>query len=70
MKDFGVDAITCTPSYALNLYDTMVELGIDPSELPLRVGIFGAEPWTEEMRREIEENLKIDALDIYGLSEI
>ena len=70
IKDFGVNAITCTPSYALNLYDVMLESGIDPSELPLRVGIFGAEPWTEEMRREIEEKLKIDALDIYGLSEI
>jgi phenylacetate-CoA ligase len=70
MKDFGVNAVTCTPSYALNLYDNMVNLNIDPKELPLRVGIFGAEPWTEEMRCEIEEKLDIDALDIYGLSEV
>ncbi|MDY6820668.1 MAG: phenylacetate--CoA ligase [Deferribacterota bacterium] len=70
LKDFGVDALTCTPSYSLCLYDAFVELGIDPSELNLRVGILGAEPWCNEMRNEIEDKLKISALDIYGLTEI
>ncbi|MCX8085178.1 MAG: phenylacetate--CoA ligase [Calditerrivibrio sp.] len=70
MKDFGANAISCTPSYALNLYETAIEEGIDIKELPLRVGIFGAEPWTNEMRKEIEEKWGIDAIDIYGLSEV
>ncbi|MBI9110185.1 phenylacetate--CoA ligase family protein [Maridesulfovibrio ferrireducens] len=70
LKDFGATAICCTPSYALYLYETGKEMGIDFRELPLKVGIFGAEPWTESMRREIEDKLNIKALDIYGLSEI
>lgn len=70
MKDFGSSIICCTPSYALFLAETMLEMGIDPSELQLRAGVFGAEPWTEEMRKEIEQKLKIKAFDIYGLSEI
>ncbi|MEF3255167.1 MAG: phenylacetate--CoA ligase, partial [Deferribacterales bacterium] len=70
MKDFGSTALSCTPSYALNLYETAIEEGVNVKELPLRVGIFGAEPWTNEMRREIEEKWGIDAIDIYGLSEV
>ncbi len=68
--DFGVDALCCTPSYALYLGDSMREMGIDTSKIPLKVGIFGAEPWTENMRKEIETRLNIKAHDIYGLSEI
>jgi len=70
MKDFGSTAISCTPSYALNLYEQALEEGIDLKELPIKVGIFGAEPWTNEMRADIEEKWGIDAVDIYGLSEI
>lgn len=70
MKDFGSNALSCTPSYALNLYETALEEGIDIKDLPLRVGVLGAEPWTNEMRRDIEEKLGIDAMDVYGLSEI
>lgn len=70
LKDFGADVICCTPSYALFLYETGKEMGIDFRELPLRIGIFGAEPWTESMRKDIESKLNIKALDIYGLSEI
>lgn len=70
MKDFGSTVLTCTPSYALNIADVMKEEGIKPEDLKLRVGIFGAEPWSEAMRQEIEEKLKLDAIDIYGLSEI
>ncbi len=70
MRDFGSTVLTCTPSYALNIADVMKDEGIDPSELKLRVGIFGAEPWSEAMRQEIENKLKLDAIDIYGLSEI
>lgn len=70
MQDFGTSVIACTPSYALFLAETLEESGIDPESLKLRVGIFGAEPWSENMRREIETKLKIKAIDIYGLSEI
>jgi len=70
LKDFAPDVICCTPSYALFLAETAEEMGMDIRELPLRVGIFGAEPWTNEMRREIEKKLGITAIDIYGLSEI
>jgi phenylacetate-CoA ligase len=70
MKDFGVTAICCTPSYFLHLIDQAPEMGIDFKELPLRVGVFGAEPWTESMRRRIEADSGIKAYDIYGLSEI
>jgi phenylacetate-CoA ligase len=59
-----------TPSYALNLADTMAEMGVKPGDLKLRVGVFGAEPWSEQMRQEIEKRLQIKAIDIYGLSEV
>jgi phenylacetate-CoA ligase len=70
LKDFGVTAICCTPTYFLHLIDRAAELGVDLKELPLRAGVFGAEPWTESMRRHIEAKSSIEAFDIYGLSEI
>jgi len=70
LEDFGATVLTCTPSYALHLAEEMVELGISRERLKLRIGIFGAEPWSEEMRAKIEEKLKIKAIDVYGLSEI
>jgi len=70
MQDFGTTVIACTPSYALFLAETMNEMGVSPESLQLRVGIFGAEPWSENMRKEIEAKLKIKAIDIYGLSEV
>jgi phenylacetate-CoA ligase len=70
MKDFGVTAICCTPTYFLHLIDRAAELGVDFKELPLRAGVFGAEPWTDSMRRHIETHSGIEAFDIYGLSEI
>ncbi len=70
MKDFGSTVLTATPSYTLYLAETMKEMGIKREELKLKVGILGAEPWSDEMRKAIEEKLGIDALDIYGLSEI
>jgi len=70
MHDFGADALACTPSYALFLAETIKDSGIPREEFKLRVGIFGAEPWTENMRKEIEESLGIKAYDIYGLTEI
>ncbi|HSQ04520.1 MAG TPA: phenylacetate--CoA ligase [Burkholderiales bacterium] len=70
MQDFGTTVLACTPSYALYLAETLREMKIPRSDLRLRVGVFGAEPWTEGMRREIEEQLGITAVDIYGLSEI
>jgi len=70
LQDFGSDIICCTPSYAMFIGETLKEKGIDPKELPLRAGIFGAEAWSENMRKEIEKSLDIKAYDIYGLSEI
>lgn len=70
LQDLGTTAMSLTPSYALYLAETLEEMNIDPKDLKLRVGIFGAEPWTENMRREIEKRLDITAIDIYGLSEI
>jgi len=70
MQDYGSTVLCCTPSYALYIAEVGSEQGIDFKKLPLRIGIFGAEPWTEEMRKEIESRLFIDAVDIYGLSEI
>ncbi len=70
MKDFGSTVLTCTPSYCLYLAEAAAEEGVDIRKLPLRIGIHGAEPWSEEMRDEIEEKLGIKAIDIYGLSEI
>lgn len=69
-KDFGATAICCTPSYFLHLIDAAAEMGIHFRDLPLRKGIFGAEPWTESMRQRIEAESGIKAYDIYGLSEI
>ena len=70
LQDFGCSIICCTPSYALYIGETLKEMGISPDSLPLKAGIFGAEPWTEGMRDEIEKLLGIKAYDIYGLSEI
>ena len=70
MRDFGVNAICCTPSYFIHLIDEAAKTGIDMRELPIRAGIFGAEPWTAGMRKYVEENAGIEAFDIYGLSEI
>jgi len=70
MQDFGSTVLTCTPSYALFMAEEAKAEGIDFRKLKLRVGIFGAEPWSEAMRGEIEGKLNITALDIYGLSEI
>jgi phenylacetate-CoA ligase len=70
MQDFGSTVLMCTPSYALNMADVMREMGVDPSSLKLRVGLFGAEPWSENMRTEIEKRLGIKAIDIFGLSEV
>ncbi len=70
MQDFGSTVLTCTPSYALFLAETAEEMGVDFKKLKLRVGIFGAEPWSERMRDEIERKLNIQAIDIYGLSEV
>lgn len=70
MRDFGTTLLACTPSYALFLAEELEEAGIKKSELKLRAGIFGAEPWSAGMRNEIEQRLGILALDIYGLSEV
>jgi len=70
IRDFEPDAIMCTPSYLLTIADAMEAEGMDPRSSSLRVAILGAEPWTNEMRRELEERLGIDAVDIYGLSEV
>jgi len=70
MQDFKSDILCCTPSYAMFLGETLREMGISPEDIPLRAGIFGAEAWSENMRREIEKALGIKAYDIYGLSEI
>lgn len=70
MQDFGSTVLTCTPSYALSLAETAEEMGVDIRKTQLRVGIFGAEPWSERMRDEIEKKLGIQAIDIYGLSEV
>ncbi len=70
MHDFGSTVLACTPSYALYLSEAIAENGVNRDSLKLRVGVFGAEPWTENMRKEIEAKLKIKAIDIYGLSEV
>ncbi|MFC8916801.1 phenylacetate--CoA ligase PaaK [Streptomyces sp. NPDC047821] len=70
IQDFRPEIIMVTPSYMLTLLDEFERQGVDPRSTSLEVGIFGAEPWTEEMRREIEERFAIDAVDIYGLSEV
>jgi phenylacetate-CoA ligase len=70
ITDFEPDIITVTPSYMLNILDEMERQGVDPRGTSLKVGIFGAEPWTNEMRLEIEQRLDLHAVDIYGLSEV
>ncbi len=70
LSDFGSTVLACTPSYAAHLIEALQDAGIDPATLPLRVGIFGAEPWTPAMKAKIEDGLKLKAFDIYGLSEI
>jgi phenylacetate-CoA ligase len=70
IRDFDPDIIMCTPSYMLSIADELAAQGADPERLALRVGIFGAEPWTESMRADIERRMHIDAVDIYGLSEV
>lgn len=70
MRELGVTMLCCTPSYALYLGESLREAGVDPKDISLRAGCFGAEPWTEQMRQRIEQLLGIDALDIYGLTEI
>ncbi|MDD4691933.1 MAG: phenylacetate--CoA ligase [Eubacterium aggregans] len=70
MRDFGTTHLTCTPSYASFLGEALADAGVDTAKMPLRAGIFGAEPWSENMRRDIEKKLNIKAHDIYGLSEI
>jgi phenylacetate-CoA ligase len=70
IQDFDPDIIMVTPSYMLNIADEMDRQGVEPKNLSLRLGIFGAEPWTDAMRKEIESRLHLDAVDIYGLSEV
>jgi len=70
MQDFQVTMLACTPSYSLYIAEVMEEMGVDPASLKLRAGIFGAEPWSDQMRKEIEKRLRCKAIDIYGLSEI
>lgn len=70
IRDLGITGIACTPSYALYLAETMDKMGITKDQIKLRVGAFGAEPWTEDMRKEIEERLGLKGYNIYGLSEV
>jgi phenylacetate-CoA ligase len=70
MRDYRTTALVTTPSHALNVADAMIELGVNPAALSLRHGLFGAEPWSESMRKEIQEKLEIVATDNYGLSEV
>jgi phenylacetate-CoA ligase len=70
MQDFRSTVLLSTPSYALNIAETMEDMGVDATNFALRVGIFGAEPWSENMREEVEKKLGLKAIDIYGLSEI
>ena len=70
MHDFGSTVLACTPSYALYLAETIAKSGLDINDFKLRVGVFGAEPWTNSMRKEIEEKLHLKAYDIYGLTEM
>lgn len=70
IKDLGITGIACTPSYALHISEVLAKQGVKPADTKLRIGMLGAEPWTENMRKTIEERLGIDAYNIYGLSEI
>jgi phenylacetate-CoA ligase len=70
LQDLGTTVVTCTPTYALILNETAKEMGVDLRETKLRLGIHGAEPWSEQMRKDIEERLHISAINIYGLTEV
>jgi phenylacetate-CoA ligase len=70
MQDFKTTALMCTPGYALLIADAMMEIGINVNSMSLKYGLFGAEPWSEAMRHELQEKLKIVATDNYGLSEV
>ncbi len=70
MRDLRPDILTCTPSYAVYLGEAMRDAGVEPDEVPLKAGVFGAEPWSEALRRQIEDLMPLKALDIYGLSEV
>lgn len=70
MRDFGATVLCCTPSFALHLWEAGQEIGVDFRDLPLRIGVFGAEPWSEAMRRDMEQKMGITACNIYGLSEV
>lgn len=70
MRDFGPTVLTCTPSYSLHLAEAAEDMGVSFRDLNFKCGVFGAEPWSENMRREIEEKLNLTAVDIYGLSEV
>ena len=70
LKDFGATALACTPSYAMNLADAMENSGMNMEELKLESGVFGAEPWSEKLREQLEEKLRIRAFDVYGLTEM
>jgi phenylacetate-CoA ligase len=70
IADFGANALCCTPSYALNIAEVAEQMGVNLRDAPLRVGLFGAEPWSDAMRRDLEARLGIKAVDVYGLSEI
>ena len=70
MRDFGTTVLACTPSYALYLAEALQEGDIKQTDIKLKAGVFGAEPWTENMRREIEDKLNNKAIDIYGISEV
>ncbi|WP_322515814.1 phenylacetate--CoA ligase [Rhodopseudomonas palustris] len=70
MTDFGANVLCCTPSYALNIAEVAEQMGVDLRAAPLRIGVFGAEPWSDAMRRDLEARLGIKAIDVYGLSEI
>ena len=70
LKDFGCTILCCTPSYAMYIAETMKDMGLTKDDMKLKAGVFGAEPWTEEMRHDLEEKLGIKAMDIYGLTEV
>jgi phenylacetate-CoA ligase len=70
LKDFGARVLCATPSYAINIAEVAQGMGVDLRQTPLRIGVFGAEPWSEAMRRDLQERMGIKAIDLYGLSEI
>ena len=71
MKDLGATILACTPSFAVYLAETMAQEGIDPSkDLKLKIGMFGAEPWSDKIRERIENDMGIEAYDVYGLTEL